>query len=296
VSSGMMILRNDCFLKDSNEAWVARSCFPDMEKDLLLYLFLMGGPHRPAFAASNRNRVSYAYFLDDLKKSNQFRSHQLAVDNAIQTSTSGMDLEATLATVVCLASHARGLEGISVGDFVYEIAFELGRVSSSAGDTLSNSSLRESIGKLFGECANRHIPYLSPPNQPWPTVLKSQNWKIANLKRCKNEEEIDLSTDVGISGEAKDYGDAISSATMRNILIRVPATSFLHIVLCRALQQKYFNKRGYDADVLPHISSTLECVALNLSADIPVLSHIDGLPRLDGTKSNRIVLFVCAPR
>ena len=124
-----MVLNNDGTINDSDFQWVPTSTFPGVADDFLLYLSMMGGPKRPAFNIKvDGTRISFAEFFAKLQMANSVRAHQLRVDNAIQTSNSGMELEAVLATTMCVASHANGVSGIALSDFVCELVFELGHI------------------------------------------------------------------------------------------------------------------------------------------------------------------------
>ncbi len=88
------------------------------------------------------------------------------------------------------------------------------------------------------------IPFLSPPNQPWPKFLSDiPESNFSSLERTMNAKRIDLVAFNGkITGEAKDYGDVLELPDIRKILKRIPCDSDLELVFTRALRGSYFNR------------------------------------------------------
>ena len=138
------------------------------------------------------------------------------------------------------------------------------------------------------------VPFLSPANMKWPDYLKEiPQSKFGNLERARNSDRVDLMTDCGIFGEAKDYGEKITLDTMRKIIRRIPGSGTkLHLVFTRELQNSYFVsssfRREFSALKHQHVLN-MAFFKIDASKATTSLEPIVGLP--SQVSSAGIVLF-----
>ena len=282
-------LMSNGFLSTEESSWRPSSVFPKVEGDVLLYLLLMGGKGYPA-CRFKKKMVPYAHFLMQTKSDPDFRSHILDFSNAEQSSNDGMFLESLLCATVCLASHCKGFSGVDFKSFLSNLVYQLQADNINPEDiSIDDSEL------LYNQIPLNRIPFLSPPNQEWPSFLEIPNSNFGNLERTRNADRIDLWAPCGIAGESKDYGSAIDLAAMRAILSRIPAVAKLELIFIRKLQESYFNapalefKKEYAGGAGEHL---LKRAYFMIDASQPKtkVEIIKGLPWQD--YSNGVVLFV----
>ena len=225
--------------KENGKSWRPTSVFPAIDKDVLLYLALMGGKSFSPF--SNDFSPSFSQFILSLtEESFEFRSNILSFWNAIQSSKDGSFLETILSAAVCVASHIKGVSGVFLKDFLFNLFYHL--------DLKQDRKEIVNFETTLGFFSEKKVPFLSPPNQTWPDFLKPLGY-FGNLWRTKNSDKIDLNTDCGISGESKDYTSPIHTGDMKKIIIRIPDSSYLHIIISRKFAKTFFSsKTGKKAD------------------------------------------------
>jgi hypothetical protein len=155
-----------------------------------------------------------------------------------------------------------------------------------------------------GYC-NKVVPFLSPANDPWPvSIYKIQDCCFANLNRTAAREKIDLSITCntteeepiqpfGISGEFNNDTTMLELEVLRDILTGVPMTSWLHIVYCTQLQDRYWTKDARvdfrDANHLADLCLLRVSITWNLSLQLQPLFP-DALPR-SRVDYKRLVIF-----
>ncbi|RKP20159.1 hypothetical protein ROZALSC1DRAFT_21642 [Rozella allomycis CSF55] len=127
-------------------------------------------------------------------------------------------------------------------DFLLYMALMRGNGYTGKAMRIDNINLPE-------EFANYTIPFLSPPNQVFPTWFDSDDVNVANLRRTRNNDVIDFAVDKltnnGIStlmsgGECKDYKGPLGQEVVESILLRVPKDSKIHLVLTNDMQRSYY--------------------------------------------------------
>jgi hypothetical protein len=230
------VLMNDGTYNDTKNPWVGDSRFPLIGHDTLLYLLLMGGKDVFAFCDKYHRPLPYGAFFTALRVNSDYNCYSLDTRNAQQSSNSGMELEALLATIVCLSSHSNGISGIAPKDFIREMVYQLQIGVVNREDV----HITEIQSVKWPEAT---IPFLSPPNMAWPKFLRGiSNAKFGNLKRVQDTEMVDFLTDCGVYGESKDYRNRIDLRTMRSILKRIPDSTKIGIVFTRQLQDTYYSK------------------------------------------------------
>ncbi|TMW61879.1 hypothetical protein Poli38472_010942 [Pythium oligandrum] len=214
-----------------NVAWEARCVFPSPDDDMLLCLSLTGGPgfqplkkplHKMMETPANRQRMYYT--------------------NVNVKTNDGMALEALVSAAMVLASHKGGVGGVAFPAFLGALLFQLGVTRTD-----EPTALPVVLNKKSGTgTANIIVPFLSAPNVEWPLWLledwQSLGARLDNLHRTVNETRIDFRIGSGvISGECKDYSDALKIDVIKGILERIPDDSSIHIVVTNKLQDSYFN-------------------------------------------------------
>jgi hypothetical protein len=237
----------------------------------------------------NGKEVAYAHFLMTVTGNVDGRSHILDLSNAVQPHNDGMFLESLLCSTVCLASHSNGIQGIALQPFLQNLVYQL-QVENLQSSKVSITGLDQLDGMEFT------IPYLSPPNQPWPSFVQIPGSRLGSSSRMQNADKIDMwfscgTTGITVAAEAKDYGTAINLDTMRKILTRVPKEAKLELVFTRKLQGSYFNRPAksfqeefQDYDHLLNKSY----FKMNVSSRDVVLEKIEGLP---GGRNQGCVIF-----
>ena len=233
------VLDDSGSIAGKDDIWNPSSVFPKIGEDVLLYLFLMGGKGYPAFRIE-AVEVPYAYFWMKLKSDFERRQTVTIFKNSLQASNDGMFLESLLCSTVCLASHANGIAGIGVKQFLLNLVFQVQSEKGNASDvTIADLDMLDSF--------NFTVPFLSPPNQDWPTFFNDvPRSSFGNLERSRNFMKVDLWTSCGLAGESKDYGKTIDLKTMKNIISRIPELAKVELVFTRKLQQSYFKNESFE--------------------------------------------------
>jgi hypothetical protein len=97
------------------------------------------------------------------------------------------------------------------------------------------------------------IPFLSPPNQKWPEYLYAGGLNFGNIVKNKTEDGVDFEImNQNFTGECIDHTRPVSTVTMKEILMRLPETSRIHLVFSEKMQKSYFSKKGYEGFVESH--------------------------------------------
>ncbi|KAI8907887.1 hypothetical protein EDD86DRAFT_254937 [Gorgonomyces haynaldii] len=223
-----------------NAIWTASTVFPHTDEDLFLYLTMMGGETFTAFLLDN-NPATYLRFLKNTRLETNQRQRDVDPSNANQASNDGMQLEATATALLCYCSHRNGLGGISLEQFLQELCRQLSHDRYSA------------LVSGFGLPVNPVIPYLSPPNLPWPKILYDAGFNVADYERTSNDEMLDgrackrfpksTSSIPVLSMECKDYGNNVSGAVIAEVLKRIPSGSPIHFVFAPS----YSDPTAFDA-------------------------------------------------
>ncbi len=295
-----LVLMNTGCLENSDNDWHPTSIFPSLDEDILLYLCFMRGKEIDAFREESFidegsallkifKPVSYATFFMNVLKTADARRGMIRFQNSAQRSNDGMFLESLLSSCVCLSSHSNGFSGVMLQQFLSDLVYQIQRTYEAPINIMKFEGLDFMKDFL--------VPFLSPPNQKWPDWLStSPDYRFSNLTRTLNKDQIDLSSDCGITGESKDYGDKIKLPKMKEILLRIPEHSKLHIVFVRQLQGSYFTKKG---DTFQRFSQTLEArnrvyFKISASDNPPSLENIEGLP-FTLNEPTGAVIFVLVP-
>jgi hypothetical protein len=275
----------DGYIKGTFMIWTPCSAFPKVQDDVLLYLLLMGGKDFSAFYSRHKEQVPYAHFLMSVKDDPVFRSDVLDYSNAVQKSNDGLFLESLLCSTICAASHSNGLAGIGLKQFLMSLVFQL-QISKVESGQVAVAGLEQLDG------INMTVPFLSPPNQDWPSFLTIPGVNTGFLSRTRNSDNIDLWASCGLAGESKDYGKEINLETMKQILQRVPEHTKLEIVFTRKLQKSYFDSPEKPFKKQFRSSHLLNMSFYKIDASNPQtsLEPINGFPH-DTSPTRGVVIF-----
>ncbi|KAF4033841.1 hypothetical protein GN244_ATG14217 [Phytophthora infestans] len=183
--------------------------FPPMEKDLLMYLCLMGGQRFHPFENYEFEPEPFREALLDAVKDEtpMFKdfSSNLSMENRSL-------LEDLVTGAIVLASHRDGFAGIAFGQFLSCLLFELGAI------TLLNPSIWVEF-----PCPNVTIPYLAKVDMEWPGFLLEMPLNIGKLTR-NSTGQIRICPNVSIQFiHTKD--------TLENILQHIPDDAAVHFVI-----------------------------------------------------------------
>ncbi|KAI3661477.1 hypothetical protein MP638_007207 [Amoeboaphelidium occidentale] len=272
--------------------WVPSMMFRSVENEPLLHLIMLGGKDRSGF------QESAVRTFENIEATPEARRLVNKYDNAMQISNSGNRAEAILAASICDASHINGLAGVSPRLFVEKLIFHLQYSHLEWGD----------FTKTFETVmSGRTVPFLAVADQSWPNYLKElPSAKLGTFRRAVNAERMDMARDLWLSGECKDFTKNLPGTEMEESLVRIPQTSYLHVVYTSDLQGTYFNmKRGKGViDLFKSRESRfraviercgnpygLECAFCKVQNG--KMKSIVGLPSAKVPKC--IVLFVIAP-
>lgn len=101
----------------------------------------------------------------------------------MSTKTDGYAFEATSAIAAMIASHCDGLRGTTLRNFLPRLVSEL--VPGSY--RLLDMDMDGAIAPI----ADTDVPFLSPPNKPWPNVLKQiEGVNAADLNLPHDKERV----------------------------------------------------------------------------------------------------------
>jgi hypothetical protein len=218
-------------LYNGKEKWTPKTIFPKFEKDILLYLSLMGTLNYAPFYSeltpdSHINRLSLNKAMSEIQVDASNKLSGLNFLNAVQRSNDGQYYEALFCGALIIASHFNGFEGINGKLFVKKLIEELADVNFSFA---SKPKSVNDIILCFLE-KNVLIPFMSPPNQPVPNeVISLENIQFANIMRTKNIDKIDIKVSdskveeqIILTGESKDYGSVLTLPNVTDIILRIP--------------------------------------------------------------------------
>ncbi|KAJ3126360.1 hypothetical protein HK098_007624 [Nowakowskiella sp. JEL0407] len=280
--------------KEDGSTWDPRSCFPAPDKDPALYLALAGGKNFPSFVDSGE-RVPCQYYLQSvIKCDHQYLKNNLEYRNRNQPSNDGMEFEALATAAVGDSSHSKGVAGMSLKEFLEFLNYNLRNVKGEAVPHIDQAS----FDHFFANLRDLYIPFLSPPNSPWPKQFRDVGCRYGDLDRMRNTDRIDLSIAEALSGECKDYGEKIPLKVMKLIIQRVEQREIkkpLHVVFVRSLQNSYFskNKETYDSFKKDMNLSNM-CFLKVEVGESPIFEEIKGLPG-KRDEADVVVLFVVVP-
>ncbi|KAJ3122616.1 hypothetical protein HK098_002702, partial [Nowakowskiella sp. JEL0407] len=189
-------LMTDGTENDAADKWIANSSFSAPEEDILLYFFLTGGKGYPALWDQDGQKVPYRF------------------KNTNQRSNDGMEYEAMLSVVICVASHEGGFAGTPLRIFLAEMLYNFRKDRPLHLITF----IDKNYTKFFEPIDDLIILFLSPPNIKWPKFAREiSDFNLHNLIRPKNTEEVDLRAGPSFAGESKDWEGGLTTEVLKNI-------------------------------------------------------------------------------
>jgi len=224
----------------SGATWKPRCRFPRLDEDPLMFLSLSGGPH---FHPFNGRRISTV--VQELSATAERSGLFVKFDNANQITNDGMQLEAISIANVILSSHAHGIAGIACGPFIQHLLYNVQSTIVSA-DLVSVPNVVLNALQAFV------VPFYGPPDVSWPNFMAQTadlGLRVGSISRPPNMKRVDMLADIykdgillpdGLTGEAKDRNSMLSLPVVKNILLRIPLTSKLHLVFTNEIQNTYF--------------------------------------------------------
>ncbi|EGZ17034.1 hypothetical protein PHYSODRAFT_360423 [Phytophthora sojae] len=274
--------------------WEGRCEFPQMEKDLLLYLTLTGGDHvqlpsrhwgceavlRPT--KTPLYRILQHPFLDDPKN----------ICRPSQASTCTR-LSAQVSAAIGVASHVGGFYGVKLPAFLGRLLYELG-VAERADTIVDFPPRRTTNGVEMDHSVNAvTVPFLSTPHTRWPEAFL-ETWKdspaqFANLLCTPRSKLLDFEAKSTaendqriLSGVVFDRCGAVSLKDLEGVLAGAP-NSTIHLVVVKTLQKTYFTRRSSPADVAANADGEPGIAALH---GLTLESAFSGTPAglLENTK------------
>lgn len=246
MSGDGLVLHND-----RKKKWLAKGKFPQLNHESLLFLlFTMWKDGENSLSMRRNNcdeiiNVTSAFALNQIEQEHNETKVKIFTENNIQLSRDGPKLE-HFASIGCIvASHARGLQGIPVDDFILHLVGELCKRKHTF--SWKNGSAPTQLCPVLP----RRIPFLSAINDFWRNdIHQIEGIYCGDFHRTVNKTRIDLrathvTEDVVFSGECKNYDDPVDFSVMLKILKRIPSTSHLHFIFLSLPQQKgYFQQEN----------------------------------------------------
>ena len=317
-----LVLTNQGKLQNQTNNWVPRTVFPQPCEDALLHLAFIGTKAGNPIVDS-QNRISpYRAQVDFFALANRKDFNLNWMNNSVQSTNDGNYLEAILAGVLCIASHANGIEGAPLTKVLSYIAYhissrpslrKLGTIKYHSDWIMnSNEVVTEKAISCLSKFADQLIPFLSAPNTKWPAILKSCFNSLSNSERTVNADRIDWKTEACIliqgilkilSGEAKFRTKKVGIETMEKMLLRIPNNSYIHFVLTTRLQGTYFGEKPQSFWTANNLQDTLFIKMTVDNYGNASLSNLDNcfnIMRHSGSKSRprdyeRLVIFIEVP-
>jgi hypothetical protein len=247
--------------RDKRTEWVPTASFRGAETESFLYLMLGDGNQKfnfPAPFALSSDRMTTSQTFRSLMNDHNTKSRETVIqtENEVAMKLNGNDLEAYAAVAVEIASHRGGLGGIELFAFLLQLATELLpsnevlRWSDQPPFSVSAPAAGQAEN-LTNPFAGKRVPYLSAEGDSWPQPFREiEGVCWGHLSRTTDCERIDLKiitaqspTHPEISVECKNYSNNLNGVVLREILGRIPKTSWLHLVICTHLQADYWTQQ-----------------------------------------------------
>ncbi|KAI3659523.1 hypothetical protein MP638_003343 [Amoeboaphelidium occidentale] len=269
VDDKPLILQNNGQLEGEANEWRPVKVFPAPSEDLLLHLVMLGGKgYRSIY--KNETPCPFRFRCNDFFNNIDGAMYLQKIDlrNGIQLTEDGMQMEAWLASAICLASRQNGLGGIPLVDFFKNLMYELyDHILDFSNFKLTGLNWVDGFQDII-------IPFFSAPNTEWPDfLLNSANTLInmKNLQRCRNSEKMDVSGELGgtgenverLRGEAKDRKNGLAVSTTLEIFQRIEKKDRITIILTNRAQNSDFETADFEA--LMNGRSLQDCRFLKLS-------------------------------
>ncbi|KAF4031317.1 hypothetical protein GN244_ATG16772 [Phytophthora infestans] len=211
--------------------WAPQCCFSQMDKDVLLYLAILGGKTHSGYYQYTRGGVAHSTkFI--FSESGAFPVHENknAVSNEYKT------YENMVAHALFCSSRRHGVQGISFDDFLECLVGEFRDkiwekviLKDLSGAVCRATELLASYEQRIRDLSTRTMPFVAPPNAEWPQPIIDMNVRgceFGHLIRAPNSERCDIFLDdLGNSNEramflceCKYRGDNVDMGVLKGIV------------------------------------------------------------------------------
>jgi hypothetical protein len=292
------VIKLDGNLEIGGKEWKPIARFPTPSEDFLLTACLMGSKDFYPFKYQPYDRLLKLSFR---KSADMFAIHADAPSlkfndsNGFQKAGVGMFWEAVSASSLIVASRLNGVQGILLKDYIPAVFAQI-QLSDELVDFTLGALENDSLGIFMNSFK---VPFLSPPNRQWPGFVKDiPNSIFGNFSRTISEDKIELNSDFGLTGEAKNLNEIIGTVEMNEILNRIhdhrglrTKASRVHFVFVKSLRKIESSKLCSDS------FKNYCCAKLEVDPQAETLLHlrdIEGLSKLsefDFKEDSTLVLF-----
>eukprot|EP00644_Phytophthora_capsici_P011846 jgi/Phyca11/106668/e_gw1.12.123.1 len=157
------VLQGDLRFRDTSDAWSPICQFPAIEKDVLLYLAVLGGKKFSDYNDTSSTLDVFEEFLE--RNGNREESNALRRDF-----TNFIKFENVVAHALFCASRRNGARGIALYEFLSGLVSEF-QDEYYQRDEFDASALLKEFDGLKEKFAEKKIPFLAPPNARWPDYI-----------------------------------------------------------------------------------------------------------------------------
>ncbi|KAL3672894.1 hypothetical protein V7S43_019077 [Phytophthora oleae] len=215
VSWGSLLYR------DTQNAWSPTCHFPVIEKDVLLYLAVLGGKQSAYYNYRIEKEYSTVGVFEEFRRRNGNRAHV----NTNALSSDGSELENMAAHALFCASRRNGVRGIAFNEFFSALIGEF-QAKLFQPKPINARALLEGYAGLAEKFADTKIPFLAPPNAEWPVYILEAGGacKFGHLVRAQNADRLDCYVMVPEDDnplfvcECKNWGNKLDSGAMDGII------------------------------------------------------------------------------
>ncbi|KAG1713285.1 hypothetical protein DVH05_001005 [Phytophthora capsici] len=151
------------------EHWGPACHFPAIDKDVLLYLAVLGGK-QSAYCNAMENEMEYStVYAFEMLRTRVTRSHV----NSNSLSINGDELENLVAHALFCASRRHGVGGIRFNNFFSALLgeFHRERFEPVQCDVITLFRQYDGLWRKFAVADSMKIPFLAPPNAIWPNFF-----------------------------------------------------------------------------------------------------------------------------
>ncbi|KAL3660544.1 hypothetical protein V7S43_014299 [Phytophthora oleae] len=214
-------------VRDVRDAWRPICRFPVIEKDVLLYLAVLGGKK---FSAYYNNNKKQAYSTAGV-----FRNFRRRIGNRTHGNTNALsndfsEFENMVAHALFCASRRNGVRGIAFNEFFSALIGEF-QAKLFQPKPINARALLEGYAGLAEKFADMKIPFLAPPNAEWPAYILEAGGacKFGHLVRAQNADRLDCYVMVPENDnplfvcKCKNWGNKLDSGAMDGIITSLNA-------------------------------------------------------------------------
>ncbi|KAH9125445.1 hypothetical protein AeMF1_003935 [Aphanomyces euteiches] len=175
--------------KGNLSPWEAKCCFPRIDQDVLLYLSVLGGHSRSAYASKFNVHNSTKHVFEKTKGLSE---------TSTALSNDGKRFETMVAHAIFCSSRRQGVQGIAFDDFMSCLVGEFQdeewekmpltlvvEEETACGNEKTTREIAASdLLEGYSSCnlsTGNVIPFLTPPNAKWPEPILQTNEQGCNF-------------------------------------------------------------------------------------------------------------------